>query len=262
MRTYVNFSMKSFSSSLAYRSQVWLQLLGNFVTILIQVAIWKAVIGAGTVGGITLDQMITYSIINTLILSILLHHVSGRVDSSLKSGGIAAELVRPMSYPLYLFAHEMGDTLYQFTFVVIPSLIIAWVFFGIQAPASAGHAIAFVIALVIVLLLSFLIGYLISLIAFWFLTHFALDWTLGGLMLVFSGSFLPLWFFPDTWANIAEAMPFQYLGYIPAAIYMGYIPVEELLYTLMVGSCWIAGIWVFAQLLWWRAIRRLVVHGG
>ncbi len=81
-------------------------------------------------------------------------------------------------------------------------------------------------------------------------------------MLIFSGSFLPLWFFPDSWAAVASALPFQFLGFIPAAIYMGYIPASELVPTLLAGLAWIGGLIIVVQWLWWRAVRRLVVQGG
>jgi hypothetical protein len=83
MSVYVRFGLKSFSNQLAYRSEVWLRLLGNLVTIFIQLAIWKAVIGNGQVAGITLEQMIAYSILNTLTFSLLLNSgVTGKVEGN------------------------------------------------------------------------------------------------------------------------------------------------------------------------------------
>jgi ABC-2 type transport system permease protein len=262
MRTYFMFAMKSFTTNLAYRSEVWLRTLGNFVTILIQVAIWRAVIGEGSVNGISLEQMITYSILSTLISALLLTHISGKVDGSLKSGSIASELIRPLSYQLYLFSDGLGGVFYQFLFVVVPSFLISWLIFGIQPPASFEHFAAFVITLLLALVLSFLFGYLVSLIAFWFLTHFALDWTLSAFLIVFSGSFLPLWFFPEPWASIAHALPFQFLGYIPVAVYMGQIPQDGIITILLVGLGWTLILYGIVQWLWSRAMRRLVVQGG
>jgi ABC-2 type transport system permease protein len=262
MRTYFLFGLKSFTTNLAYRSEVWLRTLGNFVTIMIQVSIWRAVIGEGGVNGISLEQMITYSILSTLIYALLLTHISGKVDASLKSGSIASDLIRPLSYQLYLFADGLGGVFYQLLFVVVPSFLISWLVFGIQPPASFEHFAAFVISLLLALILSFLFGYLVSLIAFWFLTHFALDWTLSAFLIVFSGSFLPLWFFPEPWASIAQSLPFQFLGYVPAAIYLGQIPQYSVVSTLLVGFGWALVLFGFVQWLWSRAIRRLVVQGG
>ena len=262
MRTYISFSAKAFSKQLAYRSEVWLRLLGNFVTILIQAEIWRAVIGHGHVEGITVEQMITYSIINTLLMSLLLHGISGKVDESLKSGSIASELIKPISYPLFLLFDELGNTIYQLLFTVFPTFIIALFYFGMVPPASLTHFLVFLIALLIALIISFLIGYLISLLAFWFMNHFALSWMLRGFITIFSGTFLPIWFFPSSWVTVANLLPFQYMGYIPAAIYLGSIPVQELFMIIVAGGGWIVGLLILVQLLWTRAVRRLVVQGG
>jgi ABC-2 type transport system permease protein len=262
MKMYILFGMKSFTNQLAYRSDVWLRTIGNFATIFIQVSIWKAVIGEGTVSGVSYEQMVTYSILNTLLAAVLLTHISGKVDTSLKSGSIASDLIRPLSYPIYLFAEGAGSVIYQFVFVVVPSLLIASLAFGIQPPASAEHFASFAFGICIALLLSFLFGYLISLIAFWFLTHFSLEWMFGGLTIIFAGSFLPLWFFPDGWAAVAKALPFQYLGFVPAALYMGQIPKGEILNTLVIGLFWITALWLLTYWLWSRAVKRLVVQGG
>ncbi|WP_128103144.1 ABC-2 family transporter protein [Paenibacillus sp. DCT19] len=262
MKTYIMFGVKTFSNQLSYRSEVWLRLLGNFVAILILTEIWKAVLGNGTIEGIGVEQMITYSIINTLLAALLLTGISSKVDNSLKTGSIASELIKPMSYPLHLLSEGLGNSVYQLLFTSIPSLLIAWVFFGFLPPASATHLLLFLIALLLALAISFLLGYLISLLAFWLMNHFALNWMLGGLITIFSGSFLPLWFFPDSWVTVTKILPFLYLGYLPAAVYLGAIPLQEISMLILTGLAWIAGLTILVCWLWNRAIKRLVVQGG
>ncbi|MFD1956891.1 ABC transporter permease [Paenibacillus thailandensis] len=262
LKVYVMFGLKAFINQLSYRSEVWLRLFGNFVAILIQSEIWKSVLGNGQADGIAADQMVTYSIINTLLFSLLLHGVSGKVDESLKSGSIASELVKPLTYPFFLLSNGLGNALYQFVFTVIPSVLLAWFCFGIVPPSSGFHASAFILALGMAVAISFLLGYLISLIAFWLLNHFALNWMMGGLMTIFSGSFLPLWYFPDSLKAIAGMLPFQYLGYFPAAVYLGTIPAAEVPLVFAKGLLWIALLLVIVNRLWRKAIRRLIVQGG
>ncbi|GMK37640.1 daunorubicin ABC transporter permease [Paenibacillus sp. CCS19] len=262
MTPYILFMTKSFTSQLAYRSDVWLRLLGNYFAILIQVEIWRSVIGKGESFGVTIDQMITYSILNTLLVALLLHGISGKVDGSLKSGSIAVELIKPLSYPLYLLFDALGQTLYKFVFTVIPSLLIAWLLFGMLPPASTVSLVGFVAALLIAMLISFLLGYLVSLLAFWFMSHFALSWTLGGMITIFSGSFLPIWFYAPGWEFAARMLPFQYLGYVPAAIYLGNMSHAMLWQTLLIGLAWTIGLLAIVQWLWSRAVRRLIVQGG
>lgn len=185
LKTYIMFGVKTFSNQLSYRSEVWLRLLGNFVAILILTEIWRAVLGNGEIEGIGVEQMITYSIINTLLAALLLTGISAKVDNSLKTGSIASELIKPLSYPLHLLSEGLGNSFYQLVFTSIPSLFIAWFFFGFLPPASAIHFLFFLIALILALAISFLLGYLISLLAFWLMNHFALNWMLGGFITIF-----------------------------------------------------------------------------
>ncbi|QLG38992.1 MULTISPECIES: ABC-2 family transporter protein [unclassified Paenibacillus] len=262
MKTYIMFGVKTFSNQLSYRSEVWLRLLGNFVAILILTEIWRAVLGNGEIEGVGVEQMITYSIINTLLAALLLTGISTKVDNSLKTGSIASELIKPLSYPLHLLSEGLGNSFYQLVFTSIPSLFIAWIFFGFLPPASATHFLFFLIALILALAISFLLGYLISLLAFWLMNHFALNWMLGGFITIFSGSFLPLWFFPESWVTITKMLPFLYLGYLPAAIYLGTIKVQEIGTFILTGLAWTAGLTLLVCWLWNRAIKRLVVQGG
>lgn len=262
MKAYFMFGVKTFSKQMSYRSEVWLRLLGNFAAIFIQAEIWRAVIGSGNVDGISAEQMITYSIINTLMAALLLHRLSGQVDGSLKSGSIASELTKPLSYPLFLLSSGLGGSLYQLVFTVLPSLLIAWISFGLMPPASGYHFIGFVAAISMALIISFLMGYMISLIAFWVMNHFALDWMMGGFITIFSGSFLPLWFFPSAWQHVAGWLPFQFLGYVPAAVYLGTLSLTETAGLLLKGLGWSIILLAVVQLLWKKAVRRLVIQGG
>ncbi len=250
MRTYYEFFLKSFKKNLAYRADVWLRVLGNALGILVQVAIWRAVLGSGSAEGIDLPDMVTYSILTTLVAGLLMTGLYREADDRLRTGDIAVDLLKPLRYPLYLFSDGLGRSAYQLLFTVVPTLAVAWPLFGFSPPASPGYALAFLVALGLALSVSFAISYLIALLAFWFLTTMHFRFAVAGFITAFSGSFLPLWFFPPGWAAVARALPFQYLGFVPAAAYMGKMAAAEL---ALLG---------LAYALWSASVRRLVVQGG
>jgi len=262
MTAYSTYGIKAFKQELSYRTEVWLSILGNFIMIFIQVSIWKAIMGESNVAGISLEQMITYTIINTIILSLLLTNVFRTVDQDLKSGKISIYLIKPTRYSLLLIAENLGRVMYRFTFTSIPTMIICIFLFNVSYPSSAKHGIYFILSICICMTLSFLLGYLIALISFWFLTTFALEWSLSALMTVFSGSFFPIWFFPDFWAKIAQMLPFQFLGFIPASIYLGEIQESDLFITTIVGLAWCLGLTCLVMSLWKWAMRSLIIQGG
>ncbi|MCD1260557.1 ABC-2 family transporter protein [Paenibacillus athensensis] len=259
---YVAVALKSFAKNMAYRSEVWLRILGNLAAILIQTSIWKAIMGTSSASGINLQDMITYSIISTLVANLLMVQVFQSVDQKINSGNIAIDLLKPTRYPLILFFEQLGTIMFQFCYTVVPSTLLAWLLFGIHVPGTVRQVLLFVLSIGLAMLISFALGYMIALIAFWFLSTFALEWTIKALILVFSGSFLPLWFFSGHWRMVADLLPFRYLGFIPAGIYSGKIVYGEALQTILYGMVWVVILYGLIALLWWTAIRRLIVQGG
>lgn len=259
MQAYLAFARKSFVKNMAYRAEVWLKIFGNFVLILIQVSIWKSLIGNGFVHGITFEEMITYSVITTAIFNVLMLHAYSLLDEKLKTGSISVDLQKPISYPFQLFADQVGLVLYQLCFTVIPLLGLSALIFGIQAPAGM-DVFPFIISVFIAIIISFLLAFLVALIAFWVLTTFALRWTLNAFITIFAGTFVPLWFFTPFWAKLADLLPFQFLGFVPTSIYLG--KMDEPYFELIKGLFWIALLLLIIFTLWKRAIKNLVVQGG
>lgn len=262
MKTYWAYFRKSFKKNAAYRSSVWLQIPASIVSIGIQIAIWRSVIGDGATDGITLDQMITYAILNSALYAVVLTQLYNDVDDRLRTGDIAIDLLRPVRYPGMLLADQLGRAAYRLVFMIVPIAVFSALIFGFSPPVSSVAAAGFVLSLPLTMLISYAIGYLIALLAFWFLTTFHFSWAIGGLTTVFSGSFLPLWFFPDGWALVARLLPFQFLGFVPAAIWMGELSGTELVTTLITGVLWAALLLALTGWLWQRATARLVVQGG
>lgn len=261
MTPYLTYFRKSFKQSIAYRATVWLQIVAAIVSVFVQVSVWRSLIGTGTVNGITLGNMVTYAIINAIMLAFTLKPVND-VDARLRSGDIAIDLLRPIQYPLLVFADQLGRAAFRLIFVAIPVLAVSGTFFDLSFPPSATGALSFLLTIVFALLISFGIGYLIALLSFWFLTTFHFSWAIGGLITLFSGAFLPLWFFPDRWEMIARLLPFQFLGFVPAAVWLGHIRGDELTRTLILGVAWCAALLLATNGLWHRATRQLVVQGG
>jgi ABC-2 type transport system permease protein len=262
MMAYFSQAMKSFSRSMAYRAEVWIQIGGNILFLFIQISIWKALLGHSMTNGVGIQEMVTYSILNTSLSIILMTHVYNQVDESLRTGGILMHLVKPLRYPLFLFADEAGKNMYSLLFELIPTLLVGALLFGLQPISESDHIIPFALSVIIAMFISFGIGYLIALIAFWFMTTFALRWTVEGLIKVFSGSLIPLWFFPPVWIDVAHMLPFKFLGFVPAAIYMGKMSSTEIYENLAIGLFWIVLLYGLVSLLWWKALRRLAIQGG
>lgn len=262
MTPYISYFRKSFKKNSAYRSTVWLQIVASLIQVSIQVAVWTALIGTGSVDGITRDDMVTYAILNSAMFAFVLTSLFNDVDARLRTGDIALDLLRPIHYPLFVLADQLGRSAYRVLFVVIPIVVASALLFGFSMPATGIAGVGFVAVLMLSILISYSIGYLIALLSFWFLTTFHFNWAIGALTTLFSGAFLPLWFFPDGWATFAGLLPFQFLGFVPAATWMGQLAGTDLLRVIGVGIVWTLALLLLTRLLWHRATRQLVVQGG
>ena len=262
MNVYLAMTGKSFKKHLAYRSEVWVRIVIGVVWVGIQVAIWRALIGSGEVDGITLSDMITYAILNTVMALALMDRGLAELDQRIRSGDIAVDLIKPFNYPLTLVADGLGRSLFSALFSVLPTLVIAALFFGFQAPASIENAVVFAVAFVIALAISFSLTCLVGMLGFYFLATFHFQWAIGALRSLFAGTMVPLWFYPDGLRALAEALPFQFLAFFPAAAWMGELSRRDLALNLGLGSFWSAALLGLCWWLWSRIVRRLVVQGG
>jgi ABC-2 type transport system permease protein len=262
VRAYWSFARCAFARGLAYRFNLLLRVVGNLVNVLIQVAIWRALIGHGAIAGVSLRVMVTYSILSTCLGMVLLVNLFGAVDERLRTGNIGMDLVKPLSYPLYLAADSLGTTAFQGLFTMLPTLAITALAFGVQPPASPLDLVTCIVATFLALAISFALGYLIALLAFWLLTTIVFEWAIEAFMTVFAGAFLPLWFFPAWLGAVAAWLPFRYMNFVPVAIYLGRIPTGDLAPTLSLGLAWTLALLGLTGWLWSRAMRRLVVQGG
>lgn len=262
MSLYLAMIGKAYRKHLAYRSEVWVRIVIGVIWVGIQVAVWQALIGTGEVEGITLPDMITYAILNTVMALAMMDRTLADLDQKMRSGDIAVELIKPFHYPLTLVADGLGRSLFSALFSVLPTLLLATFAFGFQAPASIGNALGFALAFVIALAISFALACLVGMLGFYFLATFHFQWALGALRTLFAGTMVPLWFYPDGLRMLAEGLPFQFLAFFPAATWMGELAGPEIVRFLVLGLGWSAALLGLCWWMWSRIMRRLVVQGG
>jgi ABC-2 type transport system permease protein len=261
---YAAFTISAFQTQLAYRSQVWTSAFGELVHVFARVAIWMSVYtGVSSVSGVALPEMITYAILSGTVTAAWRYaSLINTIGKSLKTGDVAIYLLKPLHYPLYLFATESGNLAYRLLVVVVPVVTIVALIYGIRPPASLIHGLMFVAYWAMSFVILFLIAALFGLIAFWLLTAFSLEWLLQGILSVLSGGFVPLWFFPEPLGMIARHLPFAWIGYYPTAVYLGKLSFAECWGYFGIGMLWVVLLTISVILLWRRASLRLIIQGG
>jgi len=198
------------------------------------------------------------------------------ISEAVKAGDLAYTLARPLSYPVYQVANSLGNSAPRFLLnlavaaavvglgmrhmpVLSPSTML-----GIDSAEGAGSLpglLAFLGMAALALLLDALIAVLIGLLAFWIEEVMPVFWIYQKLLFTVGGLFLPLEMFPDWLRRAAEWLPFQFITYAPARAFVAF----ESGFVLRAVSgqvAYIAVLGTLMALVWRRAQRRMVVHGG
>ena len=81
------------------------------------------------------------------------------------------------------------------------------------------------------------------------------------LLFTVGGLFLPLEMFPDWLRRVAGWLPFQFITYVPARAFVAFEP-KFVLRAAVGQTAYVVTIAALVALVWRRAQRRLVVHGG
>lgn len=264
MSVYLAFAQSAFQVQMAYRNEVWANLFGKLVQVFARVAIWLAIYaGTASIAGVSLQQMVTYALLGGVITGAIRYEIIiSSIGNALKTGDVAVWLLKPISFPLYVITSELGRAAFRLVILVVPTIAVVALVYGMLPPASFFDGVMFVAYLLLGYAIICLISALFGLIAFWLLTSFSLEWLMQAILNLLSGSLIPFWFFPQPFATIAEHLPFAWIVYYPAAVWLGRLdPAQNLLY-FGIGLGWAALLTIAVAWLWRRASTRIVVQGG
>jgi ABC-2 type transport system permease protein len=254
---------------MTYRADFFLSTVLRFLPMLTTILLWHAIyVGAGDHSSLSaqfsLHQMISY---------LLLVHISRMFSSmpglahgiarDIRDGSLKKYLLQPIELIPYLLAYRIA---HKIAYIVMSALPYALLFFLCRDylpgwpdwGTLAGYALA--------LLLGFLIGFFfeasIGMIGFWFLEVTSVLYVINTLTFFVSGHMFPLDLLPAPWGDVLKALPFSYLAYFPAAVFVGKIRGDALLQGLAIEAAWAVGLIVLAKILYRRGLRFYSAYGG
>jgi ABC-2 type transport system permease protein len=249
-------------NNLAYASEMALRSIFLVLIIFIFVQLWTltySVLGQRVIGSYTLPQMVWYfAFAEAIVLSVPL--LRRKVDEEVKSGDLAYRLNKPYHYILYLAADYAGEWIVRFTLNLTIGIGLALLFVGPIDFTPSGLLAAGVI-LVGAVILDFLGAAAVSLLAFWVEDTSAFNLIYRRLVMLLGGMMIPLDVFPEPLSSIARALPFSYMVYGPARLWVAPTPefFIEIAPRLLLALIVAAGLVLF---IFRRGQRNVTVNGG
>jgi ABC-2 type transport system permease protein len=252
---------------MAYRGDFLVGTLLRFLPMITTILLWQAIYagsGRSDLDGFRYREMIAY---------LLLTHISRMFSSmpglaagiarDIREGTLKRYLIQPLDLIGYLLSYRVA---HKVAYIVTSALPYGILFFlcrsyfdGLPGPATmAAYAVS--------LVLSFLIGFFfeacVGMVGFWFLEVTSLLYIVMTLNFFVSGQLLPLDLLPQPWAGLLKALPFQYMAYFPAVVFLGKVRGQALVLYLIGELAWALAFMVLARVLYRLGLRRYSAYGG
>lgn len=249
----------------AYRSHALVSLFVGPVNFLVQFFIWKAVFSnRQVVNGFTLEQMLSYFAITTLIHYCIMDFADWNLQMLIQTGKFTTFLLRPVSHRYYALSQKVGHRLLGFWVEFIPVYFLFYLLFGILlVPARLGWTLA---SVALGFLMMFLFDYCIGITGFWLIRTGGVRRMLLVFRDIFAGVFLPLSFFPELLQRISLFLPFQYISYVPARVFIGTYQLAGRTYEIpvIVGlqAIAVAAMFLLSEVLWRLGIKKYTGVGA
>jgi ABC-2 type transport system permease protein len=250
MKKYFTVFTQSFSQFVAYRFNVFTQIIQSFIT---PVFIMAALYAASPIGDISAKNLISYYILISLISPITVSNIDEDLDELTSTGDINNFLTKPFSVFNWLYAKNLSEKLVV-TLILFPVIVVVLFTSGMSF-------IGFFYLLFIILIsfsLSFTFSFIVGLACFWIEDFWAIHNVKFVLVQFLGGIVLPYSFFPDKLFNLVRYSPFPYL----ANISVKFIQHKFILTDLLILSLWLFVFLFIARLLLHKSITKYSYVGG
>lgn len=271
----------SLEERLAYRGDFALGTLMRFLPIITQIFLWWAIFESveatqvaqggnedaapqSTLVGYTFHDMVAYYLLSMLGRAFSsMPGLASAVAKQIREGEIKKFIVQPIDMIGFML---LGRAAHKVAYYTISTLPFALVFFLCRGYFSGWPPPDVMVGFLLSLALAFLLGYFldlcIGLIGFWFLEVSSLLFVYMLLNFFLSGHMFPLDLLPDPWRTMVDYLPFKYLAYFPAAIFLGKVESTELWNHLAIEVVWLIGLIGVARLLYASGLKRYSGYGG
>ncbi|MGQ4668469.1 ABC transporter permease [Metabacillus halosaccharovorans] len=262
MSLFSKFLILAFKEKYTYRFDFYISILASILVLLIQINVWEALYKGNNVNSASLNQMITYVLLSSIIFTLTKSEAGNKIGRKVEDGSIISDFTRPVNFKNYLFAEDLGNNFFQVLFISLPAVLIVSIFYGFSWEGDAVIILLFLSSLVLGMIIAFYIKYIIGLFAFWLETSWYIPFFIGAVFELFSGSTIPLWFFPEWLATISYILPFRLIFFEPISIFLNKYSYGDSILIVGIQLVWLLLLVIIEKLIWFYAQKKVVVHGG
>ncbi|AEV85901.1 hypothetical protein ACWT_4882 [Actinoplanes sp. SE50] len=261
-RAYGAYVRTAIAIRLQYRSTLFASIAVTLMWIVLVTRVWSAAYrGREVVAGLTLQATVVYLTLANLQAMIINSPITWIMANRVRTGEVVFDVGRPLGYPGQMLAMQAGQSVIQTAAMVIAAPV-AGLLGGLSRPAGVTAGLLYPVALLLGWVMNALLTMVVGMTAFWTVDNLGIAVLYRFIAAFLAGASVPLTFLPGPLRAFAEALPFRFIVYEPAAIYIGHRGGTAALRGFAVALAWIAVLGVLVAVVWRRAYRKVVVHGG
>lgn len=255
---------------LVYRGDFFFSTFVRFLPIITQIYLWHKVYSVGTsqqiskLNGYSYEDMVAYYLLAMVARAFSsMPGLASGIARDIRDGSIKKYIIQPIDVLGYLFWHRVAHKVVYYIIATIPFAVVFYLCRSYFPAMPRGEVwLAFVLSLMMGFLIGFLLEAMIGMIGFWFLE-------VGSLLFIYmmfnyflSGHMIPLDWLPEPIFRAIEYLPFKYLAYFPAAVFLEKVPTENLWGEICVEFAWVIFLLIANRHMLARGIRRYGAFGG
>jgi ABC-2 type transport system permease protein len=219
---------------------------------------------------ISLTDAITYVWLGQALLALLPWVADPEIGQAVRTGGVGYDRLRPLDAYGYWYARTLGWMLARALpraalMLLAAGIVLPLVGLGDWAwrpPSGLAPALLFIPAFVLMTMLGAAVLVLANIVVAASLNERGVNAVLMPLVIVFSGSLLPLDFYPDALRPFLHLQPFAGLVDIPFRIYFADLAGGAALQALALQAGWTLVLIGLGRVAMERMMRRLEMQGG
>mgnify|MGYP005763365813 FL=1 len=249
----------------AYRTHSLVSVFVGPVYFAVQYFIWTAVYGgSNSLNGMALQDMIRYFGASALIGYLVMDFADWNLSMLVHTGKFLTFSLRPLHHRFFALAQKIGHRILGFFFEFLPCLVIF--VFVFQIDMMPVYPFYTLLSVLLAFFMTFYVHYCLGLLSFWFVQSSGIRSVFNLVADIFSGTLIPLVFFPGWMQFVQFFLPFQYMNYVPAMIFNGSYTLGgvtmEIPVILCIQFCAVIVAFLISEILYRCSVRRFTGVGA
>ena len=269
LRKYLKILRIALVERLAYRADFFLTTFFRFLPLITTFLLWESIYRGSSedeIAGFSRDKMIAYLLL--VQISRMFSSMPGLatgIARDIRDGNLKKYLLQPIDMLWYLLSYRGAHKIAYIATTALPYAVLFYLFRHVFTDLPGPWTL---LAYLVSLLLAFLIGFFfescIGIAGFWFMEVTSLMYIINIFTYFVSGQMFPLELLQGIpfLMETLEVLPFQYMAYFPAMVFLEKKQGAELLLGLGVELCWAIALMLLSRWLYRLGLRHYSAFGG